>query len=133
MNDIEFSTVQRDPWKDFPTLKAIMRDRVDWTTGKPMISIDIEHCKSQTSEKSNTMISNSPNKWGSSSKSKEKFICSVSDRIDFGAQHVQDASIFLEFARLWKEPKEPLIIKKEQLEQSFFNTNINNVLNRTWE
>jgi hypothetical protein len=131
MNDIEFSSVQRDPWKDFPALKAIMRDRIDWNTGKPMINIDIEHCRPQNPEKSNTN-SNNPIKRGSY-KSKDKFICDVSDRMEFGAHHVQDASIFLQFARLWKEPKEPLIIKKEQLEQSFLNTNINNVLNRTWE
>lgn len=133
MNDIEFSSIHGDPWKEFPALQAIMRDRIDWNSGKPMISIDIEHCKPQNSEKSNDINNNGPNKRGSSSKTKDKFTCEVSDRIEFGAHDVQDAGIFLQFARLWKEPMEPLIIKKEQLEQSFFNSNVNNVLNRTWE
>lgn len=32
MNDIEYSSVHRDPWKNFPTLKSILRDRVDWNS-----------------------------------------------------------------------------------------------------
>jgi hypothetical protein len=127
MNDIEFSSAHRYPWKDFPALKAIMRDRVDWNTGKPMINIDIEHCSPQNPEKTNPNSSN-PNKRG-----KDKFTCEVADRLEFDAKHVQDASIFHHFSRLWKEEKEPLITKKEQLEESFFNSNVNNVLNRTWE
>lgn len=132
MNDIEFSSLHRgDPWKDFPTLKAIMRDRIDWTTGKPMINIDIEHCRPQSPGES-TANSNNPSK-RSNSKIKDKLTCEVADRLEFGAKHVQDASIFRYFNELWKEDKEPLIIKKEQLEESFFNTHVNNVLNRTWE
>ena len=132
MNDIEYSSIHRgDPWKNFPALKALMRDRVDWNTGKPMISIDIEHCRPQNTNKTNTNMNNQSKR--SNNKSKEKFLCELSDRLEFGAKHVQDGSIFRYFNELWREENEPLIIKKEQLEESFFNTNVINVLNRTWE
>ena len=110
MNDIEYSSANHDPWKHFPALKALMRDRIDWDTGKPMIDIEVAHC--------NTSNKNS---------------CENTDRIEIGAKEVQDASIFQTFNNLWKEEGSPLIIKKEQLEDSFLNSSVLNVLNHTWE
>jgi len=109
--DIEYSAGDRDPWKHFPLLKALLRDRVDWTTGKPMIDIEISHC--------NTTNRNS---------------CEITgDRIKIGPKDVQEASIFQTFTDLWKEDGKPLIVKKEQLEDSFLNSNVRNILNHTWD
>jgi len=110
--DIEYSSVNRDPWTNFPTLKALMRDRIDWTTGKPMIDIEISHC-------------NSTNK-NSCSESTE-------DRIGIHAKDVQDGGIFQTFTDLWKEDGKPLIVKKEQLEDSYVNSKVLNILNQTWD
>jgi len=88
-----------------------MRDRIDWTTGKPMIDIEIVHC--------NSTNKNSCEKTG--------------DRIGVGPKDVQDASIFQTFTDLWKEDGEPLIVKKEQLEDSYVNSKVLNILNQTWE
>ena len=111
MTDIEYSSVNRNPWKHFPALKALMRDRIDWTTGKPMIDIEVVHC--------NSTNKNSCENTG--------------DRIGIGAKEVQDASIFQTFTDLWKEDGTPLIVKKQQLEDSFVNSKVLNILNHTWE
>jgi hypothetical protein len=110
-NDIEYSSVDRDPWKNFPTLKALVRDRVDWTTGKPMINIEVSHCDS-TNENS----------------------CeSMGDRIEIRPKDVHDGNIFQIFADHWKEEGEPLLVKKKQLEDSYMNSKVPNILNHTWE
>jgi hypothetical protein len=117
MSDIEFTaTSSRDPWKDFPTLKSLLRDRIDWTTGKPMINVEIEHCRSAKAQE------NAKNN-----------ACTLVRTIEFGAESVQDRSMFTEFNDLWNEKGSPLLVKKEQLEESFFNTNVPSILNRTWE
>ena len=110
MNDIEHSSVNRDPWKDFPALKALIRDRIDWNTGKPLIDIDIVHCNSTN-----------------------KNSCETTDRVGIGAKDVQDASIFQIFNDLWKEEGSPLIIKKEQLEDSYVNSKVVNILDHPWD
>ena len=110
-NDIEYSSVNRDPWKHFSALKAFMRDRIDWTTGKPMIDIEISHCSSANK--------NSCEKTG--------------EKIEIGAKDVQDGNIFQIFNDLWKEDGKPMIVKKEQLEDSYVNSKVLNILNHTWE
>ena len=110
MNDIELSSVTRDPWKDFPALRALLLERVDWDTGKPMISIDREKCFP-----------------------KLKPPCTTKERIFIGPKDVQSGEVFDQFTNLWKEENEPLRIKKEQLQRSFWETKVPNTLNRTWE
>lgn len=103
--------MNRDPWKHFPALKALMRDRIDWTTGKPMIDIEISHCSSTN-----------------------KNSCeSTGEKIEIGAKDVHDGNIFQIFNDLWKEDGRPLIVKKEQLEDSYMNSKVLNILNHTWE
>mmetsp|Transcript_25978 Transcript_25978/g.60989 ORF Transcript_25978/g.60989 Transcript_25978/m.60989 type:complete len:1005 (+) Transcript_25978:242-3256(+) len=110
-NDIEYSAVNRDPWKDFPALRALMRDRIDWSTGKPMIDIEMSHCNSTN-----------------------KNSCEITgDRIELNAKDVQDGSIFETFTDLWKEEGKPLIVKKEQLENSYMRPKVPNILNQTWD
>jgi hypothetical protein len=110
MNDIELSSVSRDPWKNFPALKSLMRDRLDWDSGKPMIDIEIEHCHG-----------------------KGKTACEQKDVVHIGPKDVETANIFNIFSELWKEKGDPLIVKREQLEQSFFSRKVANILNQTWE
>jgi len=110
-NDIEYSSVNRDPWKHFSTLKALMRDRIDWTTGKPMINIEVSYC-------------NNTNKNSCES---------TGDQVEINAKNVQDGSIFETFNELWKEDGTPLLIKKDQLEDSYINSKVLNILNHTWE
>lgn len=110
--DIERSSPGTDPWKDFPALRALLRDRIDWNSSKPMIDIEMEVCKR---------------------KGKGKETCVETDRIKLGAKDAESGRIFDIFDDLWKEETKPLIIKREQLEESFFNTNVANMLNHTWE
>ena len=110
MNDIELSKKSTDPWKDFPSLKALLRDRFDWDSGKPMIAIDIENCPS-----------------------KSKSPCALQERIHISPNDVQSGKIFDKFSQVWREKNDPLIIKREQLQEAFWSTEVPNVLNRTWE
>lgn len=110
-NDIEYSSVNRDPWANFTALKAIMRDRIDWTTGKPMIDIEISHCDS--TNKNSCKNTGNP--------------------IRLQGKDVHDGSIFQTFTDIWKEDGKPLIIKKEQLEDAYINSKVLNILNNTWE
>jgi hypothetical protein len=110
MNDIEMSTKLRDPWKDFPTLKGLLRERVDWDSGKSMIDIEIEHCQA-----------------------KNKPPCIRKERLHFGPKDVHTGDIFTAFSEIWKEENDPLIVKRDQLYESFMSTKVPNVLNSTWE
>jgi hypothetical protein len=109
MNDIELSSVTRDPWKDFPALRSLLRDRVDWDSQRPMISVDVDQCQA-----------------------KNKPPCIRTERIAVGPKQVQSGEVFDIFSDLWKEENKPLIVKREQLQQSFWATKVNNILNRTW-
>ena len=55
------------------------------------------------------------------------------DRFELNGKDVQDGSIFQTFTDLWKEEGKPLITKKEQLENSYMNSKVPNILNHTWE
>ena len=57
----------------------------------------------------------------------------MGDPIEISAKDVQDASVFQTFTDLWKEEGQPLIIKKEQLEEAYVNSKVRNILNHTWE
>ncbi len=111
MNDIEYSSVHRDPWKNFPALRSILRDRMDWDSVKPMVDVRIESCHGTNGKKA----------------------CTETETLKFGPKDVENGHIFDAFNSLWKEEGNPLIIKREQLEESFMNTKVANILNRTWE
>lgn len=113
--DIELHS-DSDAWQDFPALKALLRDRIDWDSGKPMISIELERCFAPNDEDK-----------------RKKLICQVGEQINLGPKHVEDGSIFDIFQHHWKEEEMPLIVKKEQLVDSFANSSVLNILNHTWE
>lgn len=59
--------------------------------------------------------------------------CVEKETLHFGPRDAESGHIFNAFNALWKEEGEPLIIKREQLEESFMNTKVVNMLNHTWE
>ena len=106
-DDNNFTT---DPWGKYPALKSLLRDRFDWDTNFPMIRVNTEICVE-----------------------KEKRSCEKNATIDFGPIDVETGRLFTKFNELWKEPNEPLIVKLEQLRESFWDTRLSNILNETWE
>jgi hypothetical protein len=116
MRDIELHS-SGDAWKDFPSLKALLSDRIDWDTGKPMISIEVEKCFAPNND----------------DKKKKTSDCQTAEQIKLGPKQIEDASIFDAFSHYWQEEEMPLLVKKEQLIDSFANSSVLNILNHTWE
>jgi hypothetical protein len=111
MNEIEDSRPPgKDSWADFPVLKNLLKDRVDWDSGFPMVSIVNETCQA-----------------------KERTPCAKRATTNLGPRDAGNGELFATFSRIWREEGEPLVIKREQLEQSWWNTNVPNILNKTWE
>ena len=110
MNEIENSRPDEDPWADFPVLKNLLKDRVDWDSAFPMISIVQEKCEA-----------------------KEKTPCKNRTTTNLSPRDAQNGNIFNVFDRIWKEENEPLVVKREQLSRSWWETNVPNILNKTWE
>ena len=108
--DIELSSVDRDSWKHFPALKKILKDRIDWDTGKPMVEIEIEQCQD-----------------------KPKGACELIMSVPISPKDAETGEVFNIFNELWREEGEPLIVKREQLEQAFWHAKFGNLLNQTWE
>lgn len=55
------------------------------------------------------------------------------ETLHFGPRDAENGHVFDAFNALWKEEGEPLKTKREQLEESFINTKVANMLNHTWE
>ena len=88
-----------------------MRDRVDWNTGKNMIDIEISHCTD-----------------------KKKASCkSVGNPVEVRPKDVETGNMFDIFNEFWKEEGSPLMVKKDQLADSFMNTKVKNILDDAWE
>lgn len=110
MNEIEYSRPGQDPWKDFPVLKNLLKDRIDWDSAFPVVSIVNETCHI-----------------------KEKSPCAIRTEVNLGPHDIQTGELFTAFSRMWKEVGDPLVVKREQLEQSWWHNNVPNLLNKTWE
>lgn len=115
MVDIEAHS-SGDPWQKFPALKALLSGRIDWDTGKPMIDIELERCFAPDDDDK-----------------KKTFICQIAEHIKIGPKDIEDASIFDIFSYHWPEEGWPLVVKKQQLVDSFMNSSVLNILNNTWE
>ncbi|CAB9519979.1 Phospholipid--sterol O-acyltransferase [Seminavis robusta] len=109
-NEIEFGNHGDDPWENYPALKSLMKERIDWDTDSPMVEITIEECKT-----------------------KGRQPCETKNSTSLTARDSETGEIFNTFNRIWKERDEPMIVKREQLEESFWNTRVPNILNHTWE
>lgn len=112
MNEIdEYSSPGNDPWQSFPVLKSLLKDRVDWDTSHPMISVIRESCKPQ-----------------------EKSPCGGSTATtNLGPRDVQTGDLFTIFNRIWNETEKPMLVKREQLSKSWWETSVPNILNQTWD
>ena len=112
--EIEYTSYdhkRKDPWKDFPALRALLKERRDWDSDFDMIRVVEEYCQP-----------------------KEKPPCAKNQTAaSFGPKDVQTGHIFTRMSELWKERGDPLIVKREQLRESFWDTPVTNILNHTWE
>jgi len=63
----------------------------------------------------------------------EKSPCSNRTSETIGPLEVQSGEIFDSFAKVWKEENDPLLIKKEQLIESFWDEGFGHILNTTWD
>lgn len=99
-----------DPWQNFPALRLLLKDRVDFDSGLPMIRVEREYCNDG-----------------------EKSPCQNVTTSDFGPQDVMDGQVFDQFSKIWKEPNDPLKTKYDQLRQSWWNSPVPNPLMSTPE
>lgn len=110
VREIEESTHEEDPWASFPQLKQLLKNRVDWSTEIPMITVADE---TLCDEKEETEA--------------------CEHKIPLSAVHVQNGDLFRAFSKIWKEEKEQMDIKREQMEDSFWHPKVPNMLNMTWD
>jgi len=105
--EIEYSSEKKDedPWANYPSLRALIKERRDWDSDFPMIDIVQELCKE-----------------------KEKTPCAVNSSIPLGPKDTQNGNAFTQFGKVWKEKEDPLIIKRDQLRESFWDPKLTNIL-----
>ena len=116
MKDIELSSASdRDPWQNFPALKALMRDRIDWDTNKPMVGVNVSHCVDKVEKNSKLPP------------------CQSKGRISISPNDVTTGNIYDIFHNFWKEDGAPLLEKKQQYSESYLESRVPNILNHTWE
>jgi len=104
----EGNTNPTDPWKDFPALRLLLKDRVDFDSLFPMVQVQREYCEdNKNSSPCNNHTSN------------------------FGPKDVMNGHIFDEFSHIWKEKGDPLGVKLDQLRQAWWHSNVPNYLETT--
>lgn len=101
---------EHDPWKNFPALRLLLKDRVDFDSGFPMIRVEREYCEVD-----------------------EKSPCKNQTTFDFGPEDVMNGEVFNQFSNIWKEENEPLRVKYDQLRQSWWDGPVPNPLMSTPE
>jgi hypothetical protein len=149
VRDIESQiTTEEDPWASFPQLKTLLKGRVDWDTDRPMITIvdetdtcldpsdetnhdddDDENNDDNNKKKPDKNDQDTRGTSSSSSSSSSPITC----EIQLGPLDVQNGDLFREFHRIWSEENEPMDVKRQQMEDSFWHSAIPNMLNMTWE
>ena len=114
--DIELSSASdRDPWHEFPALKALMGNRIDWDSNKPMVDINVTHCVEKVDKNSKLPR------------------CKDKGHIGISPNDVTNGNVYDIFHDLWKEADEPLPKKKQQYSESYLESNVPNILDHTWE
>ena len=110
LNVVETGAFGDDPWRNFPALKSLMKERIDWDTDFPMIEIKVEECKQ-----------------------KGRQPCVLNTTTQITPRDSETGHVFDIFNGVWKEENQPLITKREQMEEAFWRTKVPNILNHTWE
>lgn len=94
------ATNSDDPWKDFPALRLLLKDRVDFDSTFATVAIEREFCKEN-----------------------EKRPCSNQTVIALGPKDVMSGSLFDQFKSIWREKGDPLGVKLDQLRESWWHGN----------
>ena len=110
VDEIEQYSKTSDPWKNFPVLRSLLVDRVDWDTYFPLIRIQKEKCHKG-----------------------EKPPCAARNSTNLSALDVQNGHIFDVFSEVWNEEGDPMLVKKEQLKQSWWDSAFPNIMASTWD
>ncbi|KAL7450618.1 hypothetical protein ACHAWC_002508 [Mediolabrus comicus] len=97
-----------NPWQDYPALRLLLKDRVDYESSFPMIRVQREFCDEN-----------------------EKSPCGNLTNVDFSAQDVMNGNIFDQFSQIWNEENDPLGVKLEQFRDSWLKGNVPNMLEST--
>ena len=94
------ATNSDDPWKDFPALRLLLKDRVDFDSSFATVAIEREFCKEN-----------------------EKQPCSNQTVIALGPKDVMSGALFDQFKSIWREKGDPLGVKLDQLRESWWHDN----------
>lgn len=94
------ATDSDDPWKDFPALRLLLKDRVDFDSTFATVAIEREFCKEN-----------------------EKRPCSNQTVIALGPKDVMSGTLFDQFKSIWREKGDPLGVKLDQLRESWWHGN----------
>ena len=111
IDGIEINKGKEDPWKNFPALKSLLKERVDWDSTFPTFTAQTEQCIMSSKRQS----------------------CSVQSEQYYNAKDIQRGDLFTRFSEIWNEEGEPLKRKRAQLENSWWNNPLPNILNSTWD
>lgn len=105
VNGIESSKGDSDPWTDFPALRLLLKERVDFDSIFPTVRVEREYCKKN-----------------------EDSPCNNQTMADFGPREVMNGQIFDQFSRIWREEGDPLGVKLDQLQKSWWHDLVPNML-----
>ena len=94
------ATNSDDPWKDFPALRLLLKDRVDFDSSFATVAIEREFCEEN-----------------------EKQPCSNQTVIALGPKDVMSGALFDQFKSIWREKGDPLGVKLDQLRESWWHDN----------
>mmetsp|Transcript_10280 Transcript_10280/g.22822 ORF Transcript_10280/g.22822 Transcript_10280/m.22822 type:complete len:652 (-) Transcript_10280:492-2447(-) len=109
-------------WDNHPVLRLFLRDKVDWDVDHPLIRIVVEHCRKGQSANA-----------AAGAATPAAVACDIVKDLAIEPKMIQNGTIFTEFAKVWNEKGAPLLVKKDQLEDSFWHTDFPNILNHTWD
>lgn len=97
-----------DPWKEFPALRLLLKDRVDFDSVFPIVRVECDE-----------------------SDENEDSPCKNQTSVEFGPKQVMDGQIFGQFSKIWNEKGDPLGVKLDQLRASWWDGNVPNMLETT--
>ncbi len=99
-----------DPWHHFHALKSILKDRVDWDSTFHPFTVQREKCDQS-----------------------EKPPCKLQSESYFNAKDVQNGKLFVELSKIFNETGQPLKVKRDQLDNSWWQNPLPNILDSTWD